>query len=172
MKQHDVKKERVLGGNKFYVRPFAAFVATRVSGEVMPIAAPVISAILPLVMKAEQDGDEINIYDTDIEEAIPLFIKAMSGLSGEKLESTLKKLLVNYGNISVERDCEEDDGGARSNSGDIERLTEDLANEVFCGDVQDMFILAFDVIMANFSGFFKRLSGQFGKQLEEQKTKA
>ena len=41
-------------------------------------------------------------------------------------------------------------------------LTEDLANEVFCEDVQDMFLLAFEVIRTNYNGFFKKLGGRFG----------
>ena len=45
-------------------------------------------------------------------------------------------------------------------------MTEDLADEIFCGDTQDMFILAFDVIQANYSGFFKRLGGQFGEAIK------
>jgi hypothetical protein len=39
----------------------------------------------------------------------------------------------------------------------------DIVNEIFCGDVQDMFILAFYVIRLNFNGFFKRLAGPSGK---------
>ena len=42
-------------------------------------------------------------------------------------------------------------------------LDMDLVNEIFCGEVQDMFILAFYVIRLNFNGFFKKLAGRFGK---------
>ena len=45
-------------------------------------------------------------------------------------------------------------------------LTEDLANEVFCEDVQDMFLLAFEVIRTNYNGFFKKLGGRFGPLIE------
>ena len=36
-----------------------------------------------------------------------------------------------------------------------EILDMDIVNEIFCGDVQDMFILAFYVIRLNFNGFFQ-----------------
>ena len=48
----------------------------------------------------------------------------------------------------------------------VRLLTEDLANEVFCTDVQDMFILAFEVIRTNYNGFFKKLGDRFGKVAE------
>ena len=55
----------------------------------------------------------------------------------------------------------------------VRLLTEDLANEVFCTDVQDMFILAFEVIRTNYNGFFKKLGDRFGKVAERaEKTMA
>ena len=69
----------------------------------------------------------------------------------------MKKLLNDYENVSVEGDATE---------GKTMRLTYDLANEVFCGDVQDMYILCFEVIKLNYSGFFKRLGVQSGSLKE------
>ena len=43
-----------------------------------------------------------------------------------------------------------------------ERLTSDLVNEIFCGEVQDLFILCFYVIRLNFNGFFKKITGLSG----------
>ena len=43
-------------------------------------------------------------------------------------------------------------------------LDENLINEMFCGEVQDMFILCFHVIQLNFNGFFKRFAGLSGKE--------
>ena len=40
------------------------------------------------------------------------------------------------------------------------------SNEVFCEDVQDMFLLAFEVIRTNYNGFFKKLGGRFGSLIE------
>lgn len=47
------------------------------------------------------------------------------------------------------------------------RLTEDLADEIFCGEPQDMFILAFEVIRFNFNGFFSKLGSRFGGAVEK-----
>ena len=70
------------------------------------------------------------------------------------MERILKHLLIAGNNVSF---------GAPDDDPKI--LTEDLANEVFCADVQDMFLLAFEVIRSNYNGFFKKLGGQFGSQV-------
>lgn len=44
------------------------------------------------------------------------------------------------------------------------KLDMDTANELFCGNIQDMFVLCFRVIMLNFKGFFKNLAALSGKQ--------
>ena len=51
-------------------------------------------------------------------------------------------------------------------NGETKPLTEDLVNERFCGDVQDMYILAFHVIRINYGGFFGKLGTQSGKVAE------
>ena len=51
-------------------------------------------------------------------------------------------------------------------------LTEDLANEVFCEDVQEMFMLAFEVVRSNYNGFFKKLGDLFGPLMEGLTKKA
>jgi hypothetical protein len=42
-------------------------------------------------------------------------------------------------------------------------LDKDLADEVFCGNVQDMFVLCVHVIKLNFNGFFEKLATLSGK---------
>ena len=37
---------------------------------------------------------------------------------------------------------------------------------VFCGDIQDMLILAMEVVKLNYSGFFSKLAAQFGGAFE------
>lgn len=74
----------------------------------------------------------------------------------------MKKLLIAHKNVVVELPVmDEDDVETGEYSQEI--LDMDIVNEIFCGDVQDMFILAFYVIRLNFNGFFKRLAGQSGK---------
>ena len=78
-----------------------------------------------------------------------------TAIDGDKLEKLMKKLLLG-GHITVEITNEEGEI-------DGERLNEDLANEIFCGDVQDMFLLCFQVIKLNFNGFFKKFATLSGK---------
>ena len=162
MKRFDVKQERELGGNRFFIRPFGAFKSANMSCEIMGLLTPILAGVAPIVAGAEISGDEINLGDIDAEKAAPHLANALSGISGDKLEDLLKKLLILHKNISVQLDGESD----------AQTLTEDLADELFCGDTQDMFILAFDVIKANYSGFFKKLGGQFGSVLNAFLEKA
>ena len=152
LKQHEVKTERVLSGNTFYVRPFGAFKAANMSGEIFALLTPILAGFAPIIAGAEIDGDNISFLDMDAEKAAPHLANAMSGISGDKLEQLFMKLLIQQKNISVQLDGEDD----------AQLLTRDLADDVFCGDVQDMFILAIDVVKVNYSGFFKSLGGQFG----------
>ena len=75
------------------------------------------------------------------------------GLSGDKLEYLCRELLVAHGNVSVSP------GGDDS---DNKLLDEDAVNELFCGGLDEMFMLIFEVIKVNFSGFFKKLAAQYG----------
>ena len=70
----------------------------------------------------------------------------------------MKKLLTKYRNITVEQVDKE----GHPTGGEAQILTNDLANEIFCGEAQDMFILAWDVIRVNFNGFFQKIGSQFG----------
>jgi hypothetical protein len=142
MKQHEVKSEKEIGGVKFYIRAFPAFTAANISGELAAALAPAMAGIVPIAMRSEKT----DILNVDVSQ----FSGAMSSLSGDKVEAMLKKLLTKHRNVSVETD----DG--------VKMLDNDLADEVFCGDVQNMFILAFEVVQANYGNFFKNLAGQFG----------
>lgn len=53
-------------------------------------------------------------------------------------------------------------------------LTAEELNEIFCMDLQDMYLLAWEVLKLNFQGFFKKLSTQSGDlgTLVEKVTKA
>ena len=157
MKQHDPKCERTLNGNTFYVRPFPAFVAANISGELSALIVPILTAIAPQIIGNGSGNDgAVNILDIDSTVAAPALANGLSSVNGEKIEALLKKLLVKHRNISVALDGEKD----------AQYLTEDLANELFCGEAQDMFILAFDVIKVNFSGFFTRLGSRFGNVID------
>ena len=153
MKQFDVKSEKTIGDNTFYVRPFPAFVSANMSGELAALVMPILTSLTPMLAGGVQDG--ASALDLNAEVAGPALANGLAALSGDKVERLMKKLLTTHGNVSVEL------SGAK----DAQKLTEDLANEIFCGDVQDMFILAFEVIKVNFSGFFKKIGTQFGPLL-------
>ncbi len=134
---------KTIGKNTFYIRPLPAFKAANLSGELVAVLMPLLSGIVPLV------SSDKGIEDLMSDEVAPVVTGAFSTLSGDKVESLLKKLLIQGKTISV-----------ITSDGDKEAtlLTEDLANEIFCSNVQDMFVLAYEVIKTNFGGFFDKIS--------------
>lgn len=137
---------KTIGDNTFYIRPLPAFKAANLSGELAAVLLPLVSGIAPLV------SSDKGIEDLNSDEVAPAITGAFSTLSGDKVESLLKKLLINGRTVSV----------VTPDNGDAQLLTEDLANEVFSSNVQDMFILAFEVIKTNFGGFFGKISALSG----------
>lgn len=151
LKQVEPIKEKV-GDNNFYITPFPAFKAANLTGELASVLAPLLGALAPLVAGGLEGGS--GLMDIDAGKAA----EAMAGctaLDGDKLEKLMRKLLIG-GHIIA--DVENEQGEMEP-----QRLDTDIANEIFCGDVQDMFILCFHVIKLNFNGFFKRLAGRSGK---------
>lgn len=158
MKQLE-SREVTVGENIFYIRPLPAFKAANLSGELAALVLPLVTGLTTLIpagTTAENMGN--GLFDIDVKDAGPAISAAFSSLSGDKIEAILKHLLIAGKNISVEVPGER-----------VQILTEDLANEVFCEDVQDMFILAFEVIRTNYNGFFKKLGGRFGPVVEALK---
>ena len=158
MKQLE-SREVTVGENIFYIRPLPAFKAANLSGELAALVLPLVTgltSLIPAGTTAENMGN--GLFDIDVKDAGPAISAAFSSLSGDKVEAILKHLLIAGKNISVEVPGER-----------VQILTEDLANEVFCEDVQDMFILAFEVIRTNYNGFFKKLGGRFGPVVEALK---
>lgn len=150
-------KEVVVGDYHFYIRPFPAFKSANLTGELASVLAPLLGALMPLVGKLDGNNAEGNnggLMDIDVSDAASAIMNCPE-ISGDKVELLLKKLLLG-GHIGVE--IPNEDGEVEA-----ERLTEETANEIFCGDVQDMFILCFHVIRLNFNGFFKKLAGLSGK---------
>ena len=150
MKMQDAT-EVAISENKFYVRPFSAFTAANISGEVIKVVMPVLGSLLPF-MNTKEDGG--SLLDEDIKDIAPEITKGFEALSGDKCEMLLRRLLIKHNNIAVDKE------------GEAVPLTEDAVNDLFCGEVQDMYILAFHVIKVNYGGFFKKLDGQSGKAVE------
>lgn len=148
-----------IGGNTYYIRPLPAMRAANLTGELSALALPLLSGLAPILAAA--DGKETGVLDADVTGALPAIAGAFSALSGDKLEAVLRHLLITGGNISIEAPGKP-----------AELLSEDLLNEVFCTDVQDMFLLAFEVIRTNYSGFFAKLGGRFGQAITKRMEKA
>lgn len=172
------RTEKVIGENTFYIVPFAAFTATNISAELTAVLSPMLGSMGAMVgnidaeaamraasqpsfnagNEAEEDRSVtvFDIMNMDMEKVMPALASAFGSLSGDRLERLMRRLLVDNKNISVEGEITD---------GRIVTLDKDLADEVFCGDIQDMFILCYEVIKVNFSGFFKKLGDRFGRQL-------
>lgn len=143
--------ETPVGGNMFYIYPFPAFRAANISGDVAALITPMLSS----VAAAFGTVKDKNIMDMDVGDVAPHIAGAFSSLSGDKVEKLLRELLLS-GNI-----------GVRSGGGmEAKLLTEDLSNEVFCGNIQDMFILSYHVIKVNFKGFFEKFGNLSGKVMD------
>jgi hypothetical protein len=153
MRQFDVKATKTINGNTYRIRPLPAFKCANLSGELANIALPILSALAPIISGASQNG---SFMDVDAEDLAPRLAAGFEKLSGDRVEGLMKKLLTTYNNVSVEVD----------GSGEAEPLTEDLANELFCGDITGMFVLAFEVAKSNYSGFFTTLTTAYGNQLK------
>ena len=149
LKQMEPTKETV-GGYNFYIKPFAAFKAANLTGELASVLAPLLGALAPLV----SDQKEGSLMDVDAAQAVEA-LSNCTNISGDKMEKLMQILLLG-GHIVVE--LPDEDGECKP-----ERLDMDIANEIFCGEVQDMFILCFHVIKLNFNGFFKKIAGLSGK---------
>ena len=140
-------KEAELKGMKFLIYPFGAFTAANLSGELTGMLLPAAGALAPLL-----GGDKKLSLDDDVLEAAPQIAQAFSMVSGDKIEGLLKKLLCSK-NIVLR------DKG--------EYLTEEMADEIFCAEIQDMYLLAFYVLKENFGGFFEKISALFGNLVRE-----
>lgn len=138
--------ERVsVGANVYYISPFPAFKAANMSGEIISLMTPMLSAIAPAL------GKDKSALDMEASEAAPYIASAFSTLSGDKVEKLLRNLLLS-GNVAVQME----------GSTEAQMMNEDLSNVLFCANAQDMFILAFHVIKVNYKGFFEKFGNLSG----------
>lgn len=149
--------QKQIGEYVFYIYPFSAFKAANISGELVSLISPILVSILPSVVNKDNDddGDE-SLLDMDISAAMPSIMQACSTLDGDKVEHMMRLLLTQNRNISFEHEQERR----------VKWLSEDDMDELFCGSIEDMFVLAVEVIKINFKGFFKRLGNLSGNPAE------
>lgn len=156
--------EKKIGRCTFYIYPLPAFTAARLSTEVIGLLSPLVGGIVRAFKGAGNDdsGDDStekkNLLDMDVSEAAPYIAGSFSSLSADKVEGLIRALLLG-GQVAVR---EED-------STDAEYLTEDKCNEVFCGNTQNMFVLAFYVLKENYGDFFESIGSQSGNATEAVK---
>ena len=148
-------KEVTVGDRKLYLKPYPAFKAINLVGELTSTLVPLISAVMPLITEDDGKENKKSLMDADATVAASAMMNASESVSGDKMEKLMKKLLIENKNVIF---IDEDDKGNEYQC----ILDKDNADEMFCGEVQDMFILAFEVIRNNFSGFFKKIATQFG----------
>lgn len=149
--------QKQIGEYVFYIYPFSAFKAANISGELVSLISPILVSILPSVVnKDDDDGGDESLLDMDISAAMPSIMQACSTLDGDKVEHMMRLLLTQNRNISFEHEQERR----------VKWLSEDDMDELFCGSIEDMFVLAVEVIKINFKGFFKRLGNLSGNPAE------
>ena len=160
------RKTVKIGDNTFYIQPFAAFEAARISGELASLVSPVLGGVAGIIkMMAGTSGegtgeDKFDFLNMDVKDVVPVVADSLAGIQGDKVESMMKQLLVNKKNISVELE----DGTTV--------LTMDIANELFCCEIQDMYMLCYEVINLNFGSFFSKLLSRFGLQKKDMAAAA
>ncbi len=148
--------EVTVGENKFYIRPFPAFKAVNLSAEVVKLLAPVTGPILNAI--DTKGGLESAIdKDLDLDKALPEFTKALGNLDGDDCEKLLRRLIIEPKTIAVDY------------NDNVVPLTEDVLNEIFALNTQNIFVLAFHVIKVNYGGFFTSLGTRFGSLAEKFK---
>lgn len=148
-----------IGQNQFHILRFPALKAANIMGKLNKVLSPVASGFVPLVgmVTKNKDDESSSFFDTDISQAIPILTEALTSLDGDALQSTLELLLLKNNNISVEY---------TDSNGEVvlEKLNYDRLNSLFCGELHEMFLLAYHVININYGNFFGSLLSQFGTQ--------
>lgn len=152
MKRLDPTKV-VVGDNTFYITPFSAMRAARISGDLGAILTPIITVVSAAMGAESSTGSIMDADISDLGMRIGTALSNTNGISGDQIEKLMRQLLLGD-NIVVEI--------RNGNKKDHERLDEDLLDEIFCGEVQDMYILCYEVIKLNYKGFFNKLTDLFG----------
>lgn len=142
-----------IGDYDFRIKPFSAFKSARLTGDLINLLAPLAGILPSFFGSGSSDGDEEGIFDVELDASV--ITQALSQFDGDRIEDLLKTFLIKDKNIFVKGD------GYKN-----EILDEDIANEIFCTDIQDMFLLTFEVIKVNYKGFFKKAGNLSGKAEE------
>lgn len=152
-------------GNVFYIRPMNPFLSLRLLGDLQKLVAPVVGNIFAAfgdkkdkkkdekqeVAEAESK-EEKGLFDRDFDMAAveKTFTAIAEHIDGDKIEKMCSRIL-DKDYIAVSIDGRE-----------AEPLGRAQLNELFTGNITDMFILVVEVLKVNYQDFtklFKSLSG-------------
>lgn len=157
LKQMEVS-EFTIGEYTFYIKKFPAFYCANISAELTKVVTPVIGGLAPIIGGLNEGFDLSHIK---IESAIPAVTQAFAQLDGDQVEHILNRLLIERKNVSL---------SGPITDGAVKPLTMDVANEVFCGGIDEMFILCWHVINCNFGDFFSKIGARFGLRIGNTET--
>ncbi len=144
-----------IGENKYYVQNIPPFKALKVLGDLQKLVSPIIAEVGDSVT-----GVEDGFLNNDVM-SLGVIGKVLKGaftslykyVDGDTLERTLKLLLdPNY--IAVEI------------NGRPTALNEEVATQVFNGNIMEMLELAWEVVQINYSDVFTMAATRFGSLKE------
>ena len=159
------KTKITIGDYDFYVSKFGAFKSANLSGELVRLFTPIIASIVPAAsILLGNDDESTSVLDKEIDKGLesvaPALAGAFNNLSGKQVEELMRKLLIEERNISfIEKNCMDSDK--------VKIMEWEDADELFCGELQDMYQLAIKVIQLNYKGFFTKIAAQYGLDLEK-----
>lgn len=154
IRQFEPTKVKV-GEYQYLLYPFPAFKAANISGELFAFIAPAAASLMAII----PSESEKSIMDSNIEQAASKISAAFSFLDGNKVECMLEKLLIENQNIVIE-----------FQNGEADYLTKELADNLFCGNAQLLYVLAYHVIKVNYEDFFKKVGILSGKGKPTEKA--
>lgn len=150
MKQQD-PITKTIGEYNFYIRPFGAMTASKMTGDLAALVTPMLGAVAPVIGKYLNTEDG-SLLDIDVGDLGPVLTNAFTSLTGDNLERMMSQLLIDHKNIHFDS----------TESREVKLLNRDELDEIFCMELQDMFLLAFEVLKLNYSGFFRKLASRYG----------
>lgn len=155
----------------YAIYPFDAMTAVEMSGDLAKFLGPIVSALLPLFAGgvSGETADDIgasalkNALAMSNEQLVPMLQGAMMTLDGKSMRKIVKQLLLDHENIVCE--MVNDDGRTVQR-----KLSQNIINELFIGNLDIMVCLCVDVVRVNFTGFFGNLLSRLGSQQEALKA--
>lgn len=157
LKQQEVS-EYTIGEYTFYVKPFSAMKSVNISADLTKTIGPAVGGIFSLlgsVAGEDNPGGDVEsvLSRIDPQKAVTVLREALTTLDGDDLERVVRRLLIDYHNVSVSGPMTEDKAVP---------MDMNIFNDVFCCETQNIYLLCWDVINLNFGSFFGDMKLRFG----------